>query len=388
MEVRCFIVSKIGETYGFDAIRGIQAGREFYVAMCPLKIIPKLFVFTEFDLPPELRAQRTLRKSRIPALRNYILNNPKDYIFSSLTASVDGTMKFEPAPSLGEGGKLGRLYVSMESRLLINDGQHRRQAIEEALKENPDLAHEMISVVFFEDKGLIRSQQMFSDLNKNAVKPTKSLNLLYDHRDEFAKFIVAISDELEIFSGRVELEKTTISNRMNKFFTLNGIAEATRKFLGINGTKISVDERSKAKEFWNEIAKNIPEWQLLVQKRVTASELRNGYVHAHTNLLNAIGIVGNTIQNEYPSNWKQKLTSLQDIDWSRNNQEWEGKLLLKGRMLKRKLGIELAANTILKKCGIPLSDERLNYENMEYVREKIVTLAKDDKSTKKIKAKS
>ena len=125
---------------------------------------------------------------------------------------------------------------------------------------------------------------------------------------------------------------------------------------------------------------------MLVQKRVTASELRNGYVHAHTNLLNAIGIVGNTIQNEYPSNWKQKLTSLQDIDWSRNNQEWEGKLLLKGRMLKRKLGIELAANTILKKCGIPLSDERLNYENMEYVREKIITLAKDGKSTKKIKA--
>ena len=218
-------MSKVGETYSFDAIRGIQAGREFYVAMCPLKIIPKLFVFTEFDLPPELRAQRTLRTSRIPALKNYILNNPKDYIFSSLTASVDGTMKFEPTPSLGEEGKQGRLYVSMESRLLINDGQHRRQAIEEALKENPDLGHEMISVVFFEDKGLIRSQQMFSDLNKNAVKPTKSLNLLYDHRDEFAKFIVAMCSELEIFSGRVELEKTAISNRSVKFFTLNGIAD-------------------------------------------------------------------------------------------------------------------------------------------------------------------
>ena len=31
------------EVYGFDAIRGVQAGREFYVAMCPMKIIPKLF---------------------------------------------------------------------------------------------------------------------------------------------------------------------------------------------------------------------------------------------------------------------------------------------------------------------------------------------------------
>ena len=379
-------MSKVGETYGFDAIRGIQAGREFYVAMCPLKIIPKLFVFTEFDLPPELRAQRTLRASRIPALKNYILNNPKDYIFSSLTASVDGSMKFEPAPSLGEGGKLGRLYVSMESRLLINDGQHRRQAIEEALKENPDLAHEMISVVFFEDKGLVRSQQMFSDLNKNAVKPTKSLSILYDHRDEFAKFIVAISSELEIFSGRVELEKTAISNRSIKFFTLNGIADATRKFLGIKGRKISVDEQNKVKEFWNEMTKNIPEWQLLVQKRVTASELRKECVHSHTNLLNALGIVGNVLQNEYPSDWKQKLASLQNIDWSRSNPEWEGKLLLRGRMLKTKLGIELAANTILKKCGIHLSDERLNYENVEYVREKIVTLAKDD-NTAEIKSK-
>ena len=375
-------MSKIGETYGFDAIRGIQAGREFYVAMCPLKIIPKLFIFSEFDLPPELRAQRTLRATRIPAIKNYILNNPKDYIFSSLTASVDGTLKFEPTPSLGQKGKLGRLYVSMESRLLINDGQHRRKAIEEALKENSELAHEMISVVFFEDKGLIRSQQMFSDLNKNAVKPTKSLNLLYDHRDQFAKFIVSISSELEIFSDKVELEKTAISNRSTKFFTLNGIADATRKFLAINGTKISLEEQKLAKEFWNEIAKNIPEWQLLIQKRVTPSELRKEYVHSHTNLLNSIGIVGHVLQNEYPSNWKQKLTSLQNIDWKRSNSDWEGKLLIKGRMLKSKLGIELAANAILKKCEVALSDERLNYENMEYVREKIITHAKENKTEK------
>ena len=375
-------MSKIGETYGFDAIRGIQAGREFYVAMCPLKIIPKLFIFSEFDLPPELRAQRTLRATRIPAIKNYILNNPKDYIFSSLTASVDGAMKFVPAPSLGQNGKLGRLYVSMESRLLINDGQHRRKAIEEALKENSEIAHEMISVVFFEDKGLVRSQQMFSDLNKNAIKPTKSLNLLYDHRDQFAKFIVSISSELEIFSDKVELEKTAISNRSTKFFTLNGIADATRKFLAINGTKISLEEQKLAKEFWSEIAKNIPEWQLLVQQRVTPSELRKEYVHSHTNLLNAIGIVGHVLQNEYPSNWKQKLTSLQNVDWSRSNSDWEGKLLIKGRMLKSKLGIELAANTILKKCGVALSDDRLSYENMEYVREKIITHAKENKTGK------
>ncbi|MGC6542571.1 DNA sulfur modification protein DndB, partial [Escherichia coli] len=45
-----------GFEYVFPAIRGIQAGREYYVTMCPLRLIPKIFVFDEEELPPEMRA--------------------------------------------------------------------------------------------------------------------------------------------------------------------------------------------------------------------------------------------------------------------------------------------------------------------------------------------
>ena len=356
-------VSVGSETYGFDAIRGIQAGREFYVAMCPLKIIPKLFIFNDHDIPPELRAQRTLSDARIPSIKNYILNNPTDYIFSSLTASVDGSMKFTPAVSLGQDGKLGRLYISMEARLLINDGQHRRRAIEDALKERPDLGHEMISVVFFQDKGLKRSQQMFSDLNKNAVKPTKSLSILYDHRDKFSKFIVEMVNDVEIFQGRVELEKTTISNRSTKAFTLNGLSDATMHLMGMSkGKKLSNEERDFIKEFWNHVSRNIPEWQLLLEKKITPGELRKEFVHSNTNSLNALGIVGKTLVQEYPDNWQEKLKGLKNINWSRSNPEWEGRLLLNGRMLKNVIGVELAANTILQMCGVTLSEDRLKHE--------------------------
>lgn len=31
--------------YVFPAIRGIQARREYYVSMCPLRLIPRLFIF-------------------------------------------------------------------------------------------------------------------------------------------------------------------------------------------------------------------------------------------------------------------------------------------------------------------------------------------------------
>ncbi len=351
------------ETYGFDAIRGIQAGREFYVAMCPLKIIPKLFIFNDYDIPPELRSQRILKESRIPEIKNYILNNPEDYTFSSLTASVDGNMKFTPAASLGVEGKLGRLYINMDSRLLINDGQHRRKAIEEALKEKPELGHEMISVVFFQDTGLKRSQQMFSDLNKNAVKPTKSLSILYDHRDEFSKFIVNLVISVEIFQGRVELEKTSISNRSIKVFTLNGISDASMRLFGINkGKKLSNEEKQLVKEFWETVSKNIAEWQLLLQDKVSASEIRKDFVNTHTNLLNSLGIVGRILIKEFSTTWKEKLRGLKNINWSRTNPEWEGRLLVHGQMHKQARGIDLAANLILKKCGVTLSEDREKLE--------------------------
>ena len=63
--------------YNFPAIRGIQAGREYYASMCPLRLIPRIFLFDEDELNPELRAQRILNKSRIPEMARYLLANPK-----------------------------------------------------------------------------------------------------------------------------------------------------------------------------------------------------------------------------------------------------------------------------------------------------------------------
>ena len=350
------------EVYGFDAIRGVQAGREFYVAMCPMKIIPKLFIFNEFDLPAEIRAQRTLRAARIPAITNYIINNPKDYLFSSLTASVDGKMRFSPSPSLGEDGKQGRLYISMNSKLLINDGQHRRKAIEEALKTMPELGNDSISVVFFADKGLKRSQQMFADLNKHAVKPTTSLGILYDHRDAYSMFIVKLANEVEIFRDRVELEKTSISNRSTKFFTLSGISEAIKHLLSHNTKIISEEQEKFVTEFWNEVARNIPEWNLLLEKKVSSGELRKNFVHSHSNLLSTLGIVGAVLLKKYPNEWKEKLKGLRELGWSRTDKMWDGRLVMEGKMLKTKIGMELAANAILNSLGIPLDEERKKIE--------------------------
>ena len=59
------------------------------------------------------------------------------------------------------------------AEFVINDGQHRCAAIAAALKDNPALGKEKISVLLFERENPERLQQMFSDLNRFVQKTSK-----------------------------------------------------------------------------------------------------------------------------------------------------------------------------------------------------------------------
>ena len=203
--------------------------------------------------------------------------------------------------------------------------------------------------MLFEDLDLEKSQQMFADLNKHAVKPTKSLGILYDHRNSFASFIVSMIKSINVFHNRIEMEKTSISNRSTKFFTLNGLELATKNLVG-KDRNLKDDEKETVIDFWNAVAKNIPEWALLAAKKVTPAELRKDFVHANTNMLESIAIAGSFLISKYPRGWRQKLAGLQSIDWSRTNPEWDGKIIIRGKMTKTKAGMNSAAKILIRHC--------------------------------------
>src|SRR5579863_9789032 len=265
-----------GYTYTFPALRGTQAGRSYYVAMCPLKLLPKIFLFDEAPVPPELRAQRTLNSARVPDIARYVVDNRYDYAFSAITVSIDGDVRFESANTNADMSDIGRLIVPMSAHFIINDGQHRRAAVEEALQELPDLEDETIAVVFYVDAGLKRSQQLFADLNKHAVRPTQSLGILYDNRDPLACLSRELVERVVYFKGLTEMEKSTISNRSIKLFTLSGIYQATGALLGKQkNASITKEEKELAFSFWTKVGRMIPEWQLAVNRKVSSAELRH-----------------------------------------------------------------------------------------------------------------
>ncbi len=319
-----------------------------------------MFLFDEEELPPELRAQRTLNRSRIPEIARYVIDYPKDYVFSAITASIDSKVQFKSLGDNGKENKMGTLIVPMTANFLINDGQHRRAAIEEALKVRPEVGLETIPVVFFIDAGLKRSQQMFADLNKHAVRPTKSLGILYDNRDPFARLALHLSNSVLLFKGFTELEKTTISNRSIKMFTLSTIYQATIELLGKKSKDKNVSdlEKEQAIEYWTEVAKIIPEWKLLIQNKVSSHELRRDYIHAHGIALHALGIAGNALIEQYPKNWKKQLLKLENIDWSKSNTIlWEGRAMIGGRINKSQMNLLLTSNVLKNELGLKLTPE-------------------------------
>ncbi len=344
-------------TNSFPAVRGIQAGKPCYIAMCPMRLVTTLFQFDGEEVPPELRAQRIINKSRIPEITSYLVDNPSDYTLSSLTASINAMVSFEPLSNTGIGQNMGALHIPMDAQILINDGQHRRAAIEQAIKENPELGHDNISVLFFIDEGLQRSQQMFADLNKHAVRPSDSISTLYDYRDSLSSLARHLANEVSIFSRMTELEKSSISNRSSKLFTLSSIKNASKVLLR-KGNKdlITEDDKLIATDYWTEVTQNMPDWIKAKDKKLMTFELREQNIHAHGVMLQAMGNIGADLLSNFESDWKNMLTNLPKIDWSRQNKDWEGRALIHGRVSKARTNVLLTGNYIKQHLGIPLND--------------------------------
>ncbi|MDP2450754.1 MAG: DNA sulfur modification protein DndB [Polaromonas sp.] len=352
-----------GYFHSFPAVQGFQAGRPFFIAMCPLRMVPKLFVFDEEEVPAELRAQRTLNRGRVPAISHYLVAHPSSYVLSALTASVDGQVRFLPFDK-EKSSSLGILEIPMDAKILINDGQHRRAAIEEAIKESPSLGQDNVPVLFFGDEGLGRSQQMFADLNKYAVRPSYSLSTLYDQRDPSSELARYLAAECRAFKGLTEMEKSTISNRSVKLFTLSSIKHASRALLRKNlKDDVTPGERMVAKEFWDVLSDQIPDWQRARTRDVATAELRQEFVHAHGVTLQALALAGAEVLSQRQKSWKKDLQALRKIDWARSNASiWEGRAMTHGRISKAATNVHLAANYIKSVLSLPLSPEDLALE--------------------------
>lgn len=355
----------------FPAMRGTIGKRQYFATIMALSEIPHLFKFSDWEqFTPELRAQRVLVKARVPEIVKYIVDNEDSYLFSSITAAYNTEVKFKP---FEDGVDIGYLEMDLEdAKFLINDGQHRCAAITAALNENPALGKEKISVLLFPWESLERAQQMFTDLNRFVHKTSKSLNILYDHRDVLSSFTMEVTEQVSVFKGMIDKEKLTIPIRSEKLFTLSTLYDANEELIGSklekSDTKEYKDKLERAVSYWKAVSRVIPDWEKVKDGTIKAPMLRQEKINTHGVVLRALGGLGKALMETYPDGWEEKLEVLREIDWRKSvgnkvNPEWENVCITAGSVLSNRQA-RVATLAVLKhRVGLDLTGQETQFKN-------------------------
>jgi len=153
--------------YSFPSVRGVQAGRAYYVAMVPFGAVERIFQPSQVEHKTLPLVGRHLNKARVPAIAQYVVRS-ESYVIPPVHASVEGAIKFE---SVGGLRSVGKLFIELTATIRLVDGRHRLAGIARALQSRPHLTRDTIAVSFYPSDGPARSQQMFEDLNRTAIRP-------------------------------------------------------------------------------------------------------------------------------------------------------------------------------------------------------------------------
>ena len=338
------------------ALKGRLGGVDFYIITLTLGEVPRFIVGTDPNLPAKLRENRRANPTRFAEIADYMVCNPNDYRFSALTCTYgknDGNKEprnWEPADpnaSVGSPGwMLGMLTLNQQDPLIIVDGQHRLGAIEKAIEIESELRNDSIAVVLFPYIELSVNQQLFSDLNRTAKPPTKSLNILFNYRDVENRVVQSVVERVSVFKERVNVELVSVAKSPTEMFTLAGVYQATTPmikgaYIGglveeqLRGENQLENEKGNEDEYveflvdvWEFVAEQFPEWGKVASGEMNIAQERQNYLHWNSGVLSSVGEFIGIAMRECGADWKHAvktaLTHPDNGNWRRDMTQWQG----------------------------------------------------------------
>ncbi len=100
---------------------------------------------------------------------------------------------------------------------------------------------------------------------------------------------------------------------------------------------------------------------MVIRRQVSPAELRQHYIHVHGVVLHALGIAGRALIQQSRS-WQHEIVKIENTNWERSNEIWQGRAVVHGRMSKANESVTLTANVIKQELGLPLSKDELSLE--------------------------
>jgi len=314
------LIEPIEHWIKFDALKGVQAEREFYTIQLTIGKLAKLISFAERNVPQPERIQREVKGPKVKKLSAYVLANRTSYILPAVTIVIVGGFDF-----FSVGGCYGELCLRKGTKLFPLDGQHRLLGLNLALREDPTLADEHVTATLYCIDSVIARRQAFRDINEEQTKVSSGLSKSMDHRNPGTHLVSHIiaqdhDERISVFSQScIEYNSPSVNGKSEKIFpykTLQEAIEFSRKHIKFSPLD---DQKRLVRQYWSIISQVMKDWgqnPVIVRRETIAT---------HSISVKAIGKLGAVFMPTTGALREGKIAILQklsDIDWSKGNADW------------------------------------------------------------------
>ncbi|EKO3894364.1 DNA sulfur modification protein DndB [Vibrio metschnikovii] len=353
--------------YEFPVVRGQQAGRIFYMATVPMRVVQNMFKLDTGDGSALSRSQREVNLTRAKKFADYLKQNKSSFVLPALTGfvNVDPDMSVEFKES--NIPNVGMLSVPMDAALLFVDGQHRASGVAIAMEDSDtrlSLGAHSAPVMLFESLTLEERQSMFSDINGNVAKPAQALSDTYNNRDELAIFAKEIAATIPQFIGMVDFERNVVSAKSGYLFSIKTIKEVSATVAGLKKNQIPSDEdKALITRFWQSWFDKTQFSEKLASFNHEAQQFKERTIISTGVVMKAAAMA---VREAGLDNID--FTPLGSMDWSRDNNIFHGRCVdPKLRTMKADANaVKLTAAKLLSIMQVKLKDRLADIEEKVY----------------------
>jgi DNA sulfur modification protein DndB len=186
-------------------------------------------------------AQRELNKRRVlDFMVPYLLNGAHPF-FSAITlimVPIEGdalkeNLDFKFKAIGPDDLDIGTLEIEDQVLLFPADGQHRREAMAQALAKEKGIALQEVPVILLPFESVERVRQLFADLNLNAKPVNKTIGLAYEGRDPVVIVAKRLIQDVPLFGhgSRVNTKSNSLAAKSPAVISMNTLVEVTTHLL-------------------------------------------------------------------------------------------------------------------------------------------------------------
>ena len=305
-----------------------QGGRDVYAFALDLETLDNLLP-DRVDEKVVKDANRPLTASHAKKIQEY-LEGRDDWLLGTLLLGISPDavefLPYSPDPNAESG--VGQLTIRTDgaASMKMFDGQHRRRALKDTLSELSQssrhsrrflsLREASLPVILYAEDRIEALRQMFADAAQTRSIERNTLTR-FDLRDAFNLAALWISENSDLFAGRVELERASVTRSSHNIISINQLATTLKT--------VEIGFRGRVSKIRNE--EYLLDIEALYERCLTWADDFMPTARAEYNDLMAGEIDNSDIPAERAKTMAFNATAIRILagcyhDWTRDGDDW------------------------------------------------------------------